>query len=119
MRDLQEDSSERPRAFQLRLLSLFADPHFPAVGEHIRRGFPKRGTREVPQFVILSSIPCPRSTFEVQEGQFGHLHSVAFRRIRALILESYSYVVLLELQSNESDIENCIEDDRSNRFCLI
>ena len=73
----------------------------------------------MPQFVILSFIPCPRSNFEIQEGQFGHLQSVAFGRIRVFVLESYSYVVLVELQSNESDIENCIEDDRSNRFCLI
>jgi hypothetical protein len=82
MRDLQEDFSERSRALQLRLLSLVADPHFPVVRQHIHRGFPKHGAREVPQFVILSFIPCPRSNFEVQEGQFGHLQSAAFRRIR-------------------------------------
>ena len=71
MRDLQEDFSERSRSLQLRLLSLVADPHFPVVRQHIHRGFPNRGTREVSQFVILSFIPCPRSNFEVQEGQFG------------------------------------------------
>jgi hypothetical protein len=87
-RDLQEDSSERPRGYAILIVKLCRPSALPGrLGEYSLWIFPTWDSRDS-SFLIVSFISCPRLSLEARQRHFGHPPKSPFGQIRAVVLDS-------------------------------